>query len=76
MITNEQQDMSVREDINQVNGTMQQTTVIDINDDLSTDDDNLLTCALCLKKKTLTEIEDMLIQRDNPDAYVTIIAIV
>jgi hypothetical protein len=76
LITNEQQDMSVREDINQVNGTMQQTTVIDINDDLSTDDDNLLTCALCLKKKTLTEIEDMLIQRDNPDAYVTIIAIV
>jgi hypothetical protein len=40
--------MSVREDINPVNGTAQQTTVIDIDDDLSTGDDNLLTCALCL----------------------------
>ncbi len=48
--TNEQQDMSVREDINQVDGTAQQTTVINIDDNLSTDDDNLLTCALCLQK--------------------------
>ena len=42
--------MSVHEDINQVNGTVRQTTVIDIDDDSSTDDDNLLTCALCLQK--------------------------
>jgi hypothetical protein len=48
LVTNEQQDMSVREDINQVNGTARQTTVIDFDDDFSTDDDNLLTCALCL----------------------------
>jgi hypothetical protein len=46
--TNEQQGMSVHKDINQVNGTAQQTTVIDIDNDSSTDDDNLLTCTLCL----------------------------
>ncbi len=51
LVTNEHQDMSVHEDINQVNGTAQQTTVINIDDDSSTDDDNLLTCALCLQKK-------------------------
>ncbi len=50
LVINEQQDMSVRQDINQVNGTVQQTTVIDIDDDSSTDDDNLLTCALCFRK--------------------------
>ncbi len=50
LVITEQQDMSVREDINQVNGTAQQTTVIDIDDNLSTDDDNLLTCALCLQQ--------------------------
>jgi hypothetical protein len=32
--------MSVHEDINQVDGKVRQTTVIDIDDDLSTDDDN------------------------------------
>jgi hypothetical protein len=76
LVTNEQQDMSVCEDINQVDGTARQTTVIDIDDDLSTDDGNLLTCALCLQKKYLTEIEDMLIQRDNVDASMTIFTIV
>jgi hypothetical protein len=50
LITNEQQDMSVHEDIKQVNETAWQTTVIDIDDDSSTDDDNLLTCILCLQK--------------------------
>jgi hypothetical protein len=50
LVTNEQQDMSVREDINQVDGTARQTTVIDIDDSLSTDDDNLLTCTFCLQK--------------------------
>ena len=83
LITNEQQDVSVREDINQVDGTnvcnqsvpkeinritnvdqssannnanvnprAQQTnqTVIYVDDDNSNaDDDNLLTCALCLE---------------------------
>ncbi len=48
LVTNEQQDMSVHEDINQVDGTAQQTIVINIDDDSSTDYDNLLTCALCL----------------------------
>jgi hypothetical protein len=48
LVTNEQHDMSVREDSNQFDGTVQQTTVIDIDDDLSTDDDNLLTGTLCL----------------------------
>jgi hypothetical protein len=50
LVTNEQQDMSVREDIYQVDGTAQQTTVINIDDNSSTDDDNLLTCALFLQK--------------------------
>ncbi len=50
LVTNEQQDMSLHEDINQVDGTAQQTTVININDNLSTGDDNLLTCTLCLQK--------------------------
>jgi hypothetical protein len=50
LVTNEQQGMSVCEDINQVNGTVRQTTVINIDDNLSTDDDYLLTCALCLQK--------------------------
>ncbi len=48
LVINKQQDMSVHDNINQVNGTVQQTTVINIDDDSSTDDDNLLTCALCL----------------------------
>ncbi len=48
LVTNEQQDMSVHIDINQVDGTAQQTTVIDIDDDSSTDDNNLLTCAFFL----------------------------
>ncbi len=50
LVTNEQQDMSVREDINQVNGTTQQTTVINTDDNSSTDDDNLLTRTLCVQK--------------------------
>ncbi len=50
LVINEQQDMSVREDINQLDGTAQHTTVIDIDEDSSTDNDNLLTCALCLQK--------------------------
>jgi hypothetical protein len=48
LVINKRKDMSVREDINQVDGIAQQTTVINIDDNLSTDDDNLLTCALCL----------------------------
>jgi hypothetical protein len=32
LVTNEQQDMSVREDINQINGTVRQTTGINIDD--------------------------------------------
>ncbi len=50
LVTNEKQDMSVYEDINQVDGTVQQTTVINIDADLNTDDDNILTCTLCLQK--------------------------
>ncbi len=42
LVTNEQEDMSLCEDINQVDGTVLQTTAIDIDDDSSTDDDNLL----------------------------------
>jgi hypothetical protein len=48
LVINEQQDMSVHEDINQVDGTVQQTAVINIDDNLSTDDYNLSMCALCL----------------------------
>ena len=51
LVTNEQQDMSVHEDINQVDGTVRQTTVINIDGNSSTYDDILLTCALCLQKK-------------------------
>ncbi len=43
--------MSVHEDVNQVNRTAWQTTVIDIDDNSSTDYGNLLTCALYLQKK-------------------------
>ncbi len=41
LVINEQQDMPVCEDIYQVDGKAQQTTVINIDDHLSTDDDNL-----------------------------------
>jgi hypothetical protein len=50
LVTNQQQDMSLREDINQVNGTARQTTVINIDDDSNIVDASLLTCALCLQK--------------------------
>ena len=62
-----------------VNPRAQQTncTVINIGDDDSNaDHDDLLMCALCLERLTLTEIEDMLIQMDNANANVTIITVV
>jgi hypothetical protein len=51
-------------------------TVIDIDDNSSADDDNQLTCALCLQAITLMQVEDMLIQRENANACVAIITIV
>jgi hypothetical protein len=50
LVSNELKDILVHEDINQVDGTALQTTVINIDDDLSTEDDNLLTCTLCPQK--------------------------